>query len=247
MEDDDRPVGRVLTRREALGLMGAAGVSILAGCAPSAPSAAQGSGAMSCVVRPEQTEGPYFVDTRLDRSDIRPEPGDGSVKAGLPLALVLNLSRVTAAGCTPLQGALVDVWQCDALGVYSGVRDTAGGFATQEQKFLRGYQVTDASGSVRFTTIYPGWYPGRTVHIHFKVRTDPAAPRGSEFTSQLYFPDSLTDQVLAAPPYSAKGARTVRNEQDGIFRRSGGEQLMLRPTREGNGYLAAFGMGLEAA
>jgi protocatechuate 3,4-dioxygenase beta subunit len=114
---------------------------------------------------------PYFVDNQLNRSDIRIDPSDGSVKEGAPLRLAFQVSDVSANACSPLAGAQVDVWHCDALGVYSGVSDP--GFDTSGQLWLRGYQVTDESGYCEFTTIYPGWYSGRAVHIHFKIRTDP--------------------------------------------------------------------------
>jgi len=152
------------------------------------------------------------------------------------------VSRVDGAACAPLPGAMVDVWQCDADGIYSGVRDP--GFDTLDNKFLRGHQRTDAGGEARFVTLYPGWYPGRTVHIHFKIRTEPRAPRGLEFTSQLYFDDAVTDRVHAAAPYGARGRRTTRNREDGIFRR-GGDQLMLAPVATADGYAASFAIGLQ--
>lgn len=197
-----------------------------------------------CVVRPQQTEGPYFVDERLNRSDLRLDPSDGSVTRGVPLRLVFRVARIAGSSCTPLRGALVDVWQCDALGVYSDIRDIHGWFDTRGKKFLRGYQATDASGIAQFMTIYPGWYPGRTVHIHFKVRADSESGRGDEFTSQLYFEDSVTDQVHAQPPYATKGRRTLRNDGDFIFQ-GGGNQLILRLTQEGQGYVGTFDLGLE--
>ncbi len=190
------------------------------------------------------TEGPYFVDEKLNRSDIRPDPSDGTVKEGVPLGLVFNVSQINSSGCTPLAGAQVDVWHCDALGVYSDATDP--GFNTIGQKFLRGYQVTDANGTARFMTIYPGWYQGRTVHIHFKIRTDPDSQQGFEFTSQLYFDDSITDQVHAQAPYASKGQRTLRNDGDGIFQ-SGGDQLILQLTQDGEGYAATFDIGLQMA
>jgi protocatechuate 3,4-dioxygenase beta subunit len=197
------------------------------------------------VVRPEETEGPYFVDEKLNRSDIRSDPTDGSVREGVPLALTFIVSSVGGGGCTPLQGASVDVWHCDAAGVYSDVTDNgAGGFSTVGQKFLRGYQVTDADGKAAFTTIYPGWYSGRTVHIHFKIRTTDSAGKAYDFTSQLYFDDALTDQVFAQAPYSAKGERNTRNAQDGIYA-DGGDQLLLELTRQGDGYAATFDIGLQ--
>ncbi|CAN5272156.1 intradiol ring-cleavage dioxygenase [soil metagenome] len=248
--DDDRPVGRVLSRREAVALLTSAGALAIVGCRPrsmaeAADSAqASASGAIpGCVVRPEQTEGPYFVDTRLSRSDIRSDPARGdAVTPGTPLELTFNVSSLAGSACTPLAGAIVDVWQCDALGIYSGVRDPQ--FDTGGQQFLRGHQLTDAQGIARFTTIYPGWYRGRAVHIHFKIRSSPSAIRGQEFTSQLYFPDGLTDAVHAEAPYSEKGARDRRNEQDGIYNRSGGSRLLVHPTRSGGGYAATFDIAL---
>lgn len=141
-----------------------------------------------------------------------------------------------------MTGATVDLWHCDALGVYSDVTDPS--FSTVGKKFLRGYQVTDTNGTVKFVTNYPGWYQGRTVHIHFKIRIDSASQRGYEFTSQLYFDDSLTDQIHAQSPYAAKGQRTLKNDQDGIFR-DGGEQLMLQLTKDAQGYVGTFDIRLQ--
>jgi protocatechuate 3,4-dioxygenase beta subunit len=180
----------------------------------------------------------------LNRSDIRSDPGSGVVKNGTPLALTLAVSALRAGSCTPLAGAHVDIWHCDAMGVYSGVEDP--GFDTRGQSFLRGYQITNEAGEVRFRTIYPGWYSGRTVHIHFKVRTDPKAERGHEFTSQLYFDDALTTRVLSRPPYAAKTGRRDRNADDRIFSR-GGEQLLVAPKAAGDGYAARFEVGLQLA
>ena len=104
--------------------------------------------------------------------------------------------------------------------------------------------MTDSGGQARFTTVYPGWYPGRTVHVHFKIRTPADGPRSLEHTSQLYFDDALTDRVHAQPPYAQKGERNRRNDRDGIFRR-GGDRLMLDLTEGGDGYAGTFDIGLE--
>jgi protocatechuate 3,4-dioxygenase beta subunit len=213
-----------------------------AGGAVAAAWIVPGSGAVAapaCVVRPQQTEGPYFVDARLNRSDIRAEPSGGAVTEGVPVRLAFQVSRLAGSACTPLAGAIVDVWQCDAQGRYSDVRDPHGD--TRGQKFLRGYQLTDADGAARFVTIYPGWYPGRAVHIHFKIRT--AASSGREFTSQLYFDDALTDRVLAQAPYVTKGRRQ-RNDEDGLFRR-GGNHLLVALAPDGAGYAGTFDVGLQ--
>jgi protocatechuate 3,4-dioxygenase beta subunit len=238
---ENRTIGHLLSRREVMLLLGGSAAYVMAGNLIPRWAVA-GSQDPSCVVRPEQTEGPYFVDERLNRSDIRVDPTDGQVRPGTPLALTLVVSRLNAGDCLPLPDAQVDIWHCDAMGVYSDVHDP--GFNTIGRKFLRGYQMTDARGEVRFVTIYPGWYPGRTIHIHFKIRTAPVAQRSFEFTSQLYFDDGLTDRVHAEPPYASNGQRTARNQHDWIFRR-GGDRLMLSPTATTDGYAASFAIGLQ--
>ncbi|MDZ8238985.1 MAG: intradiol ring-cleavage dioxygenase [Nostoc sp. ChiQUE01a] len=249
MKNNNRQLARIFSRRDVLALFRAAATAILVvGCIPrkSSSTLAKSSVASAtlpaCIVSPQQTEGPYFVDEKLNRSDIRPEPADGSVKPGTPLNLTLHISQVGSSGCTPLAGAIVDVWHCDALGVYSDVADRS--FNTVGQKFLRGYQVSDANGTVEFTTIYPGWYQGRTVHIHFKVRTDGTSEQGYEFTSQLYFDDLITDEVHSQTPYASKGQRTQKNADDGIFT-DGGEQMLLKLTKNGQGYAGTFDVGLK--
>jgi protocatechuate 3,4-dioxygenase beta subunit len=248
--------GAGIGRRRAIGLLGTLGAGTVTGCGNGSSSSADEPsatptpgvrpmptpGALDCVVTPAETEGPYFVDEKLNRSDIRVDPATGAISDGLPLRLDLNVMRREGASCAPLAGAVVDVWHCDAAGVYSDVNDP--GFVTVGRKFLRGYQVTDAQGKVEFMTIYPGWYQGRTVHIHFKIRSDPAAQRGYEFTSQLYFDDAVTDRVHAQPPYAARGVRTLRNDGDGIYRQ-GGSQLMVQLTPDGAGYLGTFDVELD--
>jgi protocatechuate 3,4-dioxygenase beta subunit len=195
-----------------------------------------------CIGRPEQTEGPYYLDSMLNRSDIRSEPADGSVVDGVPLLLEFRVSQVTPQGCTPLSGAVVDVWHCDARGVYSGGRDP--NYNTVGKKFLRGYQTADNAGKARFQTIYPGWYPGRTVHMHFKIRTNASGRAGSVFTSQLYFDDSITDQVHRGNPYADRGPRMVRNGNDFLFR-AGGDRLTLALEKAGEGFKSIFEIGLQ--
>ncbi len=261
-ENDDKPVGRVLSRREALALLGSAGAAVLVGggftrfglaqfldtATPSpsgtaaATTAATDSGVPGCVVRPAETEGPYFVDEKLNRSDIRSDPSDGTVKDGALLQLAFRVSQIGANTCAPLTGAQIDVWHCDAAGTYSDENDPT--FQTVGKKYLRGYQVTDASGAVQFTTIYPGWYSGRAVHIHFKIRTQSSTGTAYEFTSQLFFDDTLTDQVHAQPPYASKGQRDTHNANDSIYQ-NGGDQLLLDVVKQDNGYAAIFSIGLD--
>jgi protocatechuate 3,4-dioxygenase beta subunit len=265
MDSDDALVGRLWSRREVLGLMGAAGMALVVGCgdddAPGAtPTAGSGAQATSvategataaatsgssttlpsCIVTPELTEGPYFVDDMLDRSDIRSDPSDGSVREGAEFQLTVNVYTVGGDGsCEPLADAMVDVWHCDALGVYSGVSDPS--FDTSGQTWLRGFQRTDASGQAQFTTIYPGWYQGRAVHIHFKIRAD-----DSEFTSQWFFDDDFSTQVYAQEPYAEKGTQTTLNEADGIYGQVG-DQLTLAVSEQGGAYAATFDIGLQTA
>jgi protocatechuate 3,4-dioxygenase beta subunit len=284
-DDDDRPIGRLLSRREILILTGGIGAAaFMAACTTGAASpiasaiaTATGSTATSgstagagttatagatatatstsaasavatlvpsCVATPEAVEGPYFVEEGLNRSDIRSDPSDGSVRPGATLVLSFVISQISGTSCTAWEGAVVDVWHCDAAGQYSDVSDQ--GFNTVGQKWLRGYQTTDASGVTSFTTIYPGWYSGRAVHIHFKVRTSPAATSGLEFTSQLFFDDAQNQAVFASAPYSTKGTvPDVLNNADSIYRGTGGQTLLSVATA-GDGYAATIGIGIQA-
>jgi len=232
-----------ITGTERDGGLGGGNAPIDASAAVESGIAPDGGGL--CIVRPQQTEGPYFVDEMLQRADIRSDPATGSVKDGALLKLTFHVHRSSGSACMPLAAALVDVWQCDASGVYSDVLDANGLFDTRGTKALRGYLLTDAAGIASFTTIYPGWYAGRTVHVHFKVRTPVDGGPAFAFTSQLYFDDALTDKVMAQPPYNAKGARSTRNTGDSIFL-AGGDQLVLQCTPDGGGaYAADFRIGVQ--
>ena len=171
MDNDDVLIGRLLGRRDAMRLLGAGGAAALGGWRLAAAEQSSPSAAGTCVVRPELTEGPYFIDGTLARPDIRANTSTGVVRAGVPLELSFGVSQLTAGRCAPLAGALVHVWQCDAAGVYGGVDDPRTGPSDPKDNALRGVQTTDAQGRVTFTTIYPGWYRGRAVHVHFKIRT----------------------------------------------------------------------------
>ena len=260
LDDDDRPIGRFLSRREVLALFGAGGVTIVAAaCAPgsagtggaspgasgsatataiaTASAAAVASAIPSCVVVPELTEGPYYVDTNLERADIRANTGDGAVSEGATLELTWFVSQVDGDACVPLEGVIVDVWHCDALGVYSGVQGNGG-------DFLRGFQRTDGDGQAMFTTVYPGWYTGRAVHIHFKIRTDPDADAGFEATSQLFFDDAFSESVYATGVYAQKGAPDVPTSQDGIYQQSGGTTV-LDVRQDGDVYRSTFSLAVQ--
>jgi protocatechuate 3,4-dioxygenase beta subunit len=261
-DDDDRLIGRVLSRREVLALMGSGTVAVaVAACSPGSsasggvtstassgaaasatPAASAGAGASSlpsCVVVPELTEGPYYVNENLDRSDIRIDTADGSVSEGAVLGIDWVVSQVDGNACIPLEGVLVDVWHCDALGVYSDVGSEQG------HDFLRGYQQTDSSGKATITTVYPGWYQGRAVHIHFKIRTDANAASGLEFTSQLFFDDALSAQVYSSGVYASKGTPDQLNASDGIYQQSQG-LTKLDVAKDGDGYKATFEIAIQA-
>src|SRR6476659_2881644 len=166
---------RGLSRREALAGAAAAGASAgmfvrLRG----GPDEANSSGP-NCVLAPEQTEGPYYINDHLVRSDIT----DG--RKGVPLSLRLQV--LDATSCKPIKGATVELWHADGGGNYSG-------FSTPGT-YLRGGQRSNSAGNVSFKTIYPGWYQGRTTHIHVKVHVGGKVVH----TGQLYFPDALTASI----------------------------------------------------
>jgi protocatechuate 3,4-dioxygenase beta subunit len=278
----------LLNRRDTLRMIGAVGATALlgrgavgilgvsaAGNSGSMPQNWKGGHGPDCVVQPALTEGPYFVDEKLNRFDIRSDPSTNAVKEGSLLKLNLNVVQVARQACIPVPGAQVDIWQCDALGAYSDISAGAGGIPpgggmppdggtppgggtppdggappmgggnpdTTGQKFLRGYQITDSNGSVQFTTIYPGYYVGRAVHIHFKIRLFAGSEKTFEFTSQFFFDDALTDQIFTLAPYNTKPARDIRNSNDSIYN-EGGSQLLLNVTPDGDGYTANFKIGV---
>ena len=190
----------------------------------SAGPAGVASGAVTCVLAPEQTEGPYHLDDHRVRRNIT----EG--RPGVPLTL--RLTVVDASTCRPLRGAAVDVWHCDASGAYSGVQGS-------DDTFLRGIQRTDAKGVAVFRTIYPGWYPGRTVHVHVKV----ALGGNVVHTGQLYFADAVTDAVYRRAPYNRRPNRDPRNAGDSIYR-NGGKRSTLRVRRSGSAYVGYITMGV---
>jgi protocatechuate 3,4-dioxygenase beta subunit len=198
----------------------------------------------TCILDPTLTKGPYWIDERLDRSDIRSDTNNvanPNPRPGLPLTLRITVLASTAEGCAPLPGAQVDVWHCDATGLYS---DTSA-LGTAGQNFLRGFQTTDASGAVTFTTIYPGWYTGRSVHIHVKVRLfDAANTATSEATTQVFFDDTITDGVCQkAAPYNARGVPDTSNAMDGFY--GGHTELLLSLQGDAmTGYTGSITLGV---
>ncbi|MGQ0623754.1 MAG: dioxygenase family protein [Sporichthyaceae bacterium] len=267
MSDGTDPHGHPITRRRALGLAGVLGAgAVVTIAAIDQPSPALGppgllaatSGrrppsdvellkrAGTCTLVRESIEGPYYLDDELIRRDIR----EGRPGTTLKLALrVLDVSRCARGGrAVAVPGALVELWQCDSGGIYSSFeaaslaaggrppRPGTGGGDT-DRNALRGGQVSNSRGIVRFTTIYPGWYPGRSVHQHLKVRLDAR----TLLTTQLYVEDAISDAVLAAPAYGGRSGRRTSNDDDNFFDRTG----LLDLHRRGRGYLGVLNLGVD--
>ena len=229
-----------VTRRASLVKLGGAGVAAALGWkaveASGAGPAAVASGAVSCVLAPEATEGPFF----LPGDKVRRNVTEG--RPGVPLTLKLTVLDVST--CKPIKAAAVDIWQCDAIGTYA---------AQTGKTFLRGVQRTDAKGTATFKTIYPGYYEGRTVHIKIRVgdRINPV-PNAVSYslggnvvhTGQLYFPDGITDAVYTRSPYRSRPARSTRNPDDAIYR-NGGSRSTLRVRKVGSAYTGSITMGVQ--
>ena len=228
---DDNLVG-VSRRRALAGLAatGAAGTVFASGRpALAAPN--------MCVLTPQAIQGPFYFDPKLDRADI----AEG--KPGAPLRLRLKL--VEARTCAPIEGARVDVWHADGLGLYSGYahQGESGTASTRGETFLRGSQSTDAAGEVAFTTIYPGWYPTRAPHVHLKVFLD----RRTLLTGQIYFPDAVSDAVYrSVRPYSDRVRRDTTNATDGVLRATGGgSSSICAVSQEADRRLAFLQIGVD--
>jgi protocatechuate 3,4-dioxygenase beta subunit len=245
--DQSHPKNTV-TRRQAVGVAGAGGAAVLLAKVSGADRLLGTIGvaeeaqaqATSCVLIPAKTEGPYFVDEKLDRSDIRTDPGSGTARPGVPVTLTLVIVRADAS-CAPIEGAVVDIWHADAAGRYSDVA----GEGTSGQQFLRGLQVTDANGTVRFTTIFPGWYSGRAVHIHFKVRVFNGSSATFHFTSQLFFDPALANRIYGTSAYSSRGTPNVANAGDMIYGSDGSKLLVELGENASGGYDGTFVAGLS--
>jgi protocatechuate 3,4-dioxygenase beta subunit len=223
-----------LTRRSSLlRLGGLVGGALGAGAWKVAESEGAGpagvaSGAVKCVLTPEQTEGPYYIDgEKLRRNITEGRPGT---------PMLLRAFVVNAATCKAIKGATVDIWHADAGGVYSGFGQGSG-----NRTFMRGLQKTNAKGLALFRTVYPGWYQGRTVHIHVKVHLGGNVVH----TGQLYFPDTVTDAVYRKGPYNTRGARDVRNANDSIFRNGGSKSLVSVTKNSAGVYVATIMMGVS--
>jgi protocatechuate 3,4-dioxygenase beta subunit len=257
---------RLFSRTELIGLLGVAG-GAWAGCsggggtaASSLPSASAvaaataGAAATStaaaagaCAATLEGEIGPYFVDdgaTGFARSDVRTNLDGSATQIGIPLTLTLRVYD-TQSACAPVSGSQVDIWHCNAAGSYSdeAALNTAG------ITWLRGYQITDATGTVTFKTIVPGWYQGRTTHIHLRVRSkysQASSPSDGSNTTQVFFAQTLIDSINATvAPYSAHGTNPTTNASDQVYAQEtqGRNELALVGDMT-SGYTATFSIGL---
>lgn len=253
-------MNRPVNRRHALGALGTVGVgALLAACGgsdtrrtaqvptaegstaivspqttPDQATADLFAGAASCTLARQLTAGPYYFDVNSIRSDLRED------RKGTPLRLALRVQDTEK--CAPLSNAVVDIWHCDATGLYSGYESASSGRGsgsgrTDEETYLRGAQVTNSAGIVQFMTIYPGWYRGRTVHIHAKVHLDSA----TVLTTQFFFDEAVTAAVYGADPYRGKGSPDTPNSDDGIYQ----ESLRLTARKDGDGYLGIMTIGVD--
>ena len=224
-------------RREAMGMLGAAGAAFALGCggeSVTSPSTSTTTTtttppgtSSTCAVTPSETAGPFPSLTDLIRSDIR----EG--RSGSTLRLTITVVN-TNNSCSPVSGASVEIWQCDAAGNYSQ-------YGTQTaQTYLRGIQTTDANGEVTFTTIYPGWYQGRATHIHVEVVRNGASAK----VTQLAFPESTNAAVYATGVYASRGSNPTSNSSDGIFADSLASELAAVTGDPTSGYTATFRIGI---
>lgn len=197
-----------------------------------------------CVLTPEQEEGPFYIDLAQVRQDIVEN------RPGVPLALALTI--VDSNTCKPIRDAAVDVWHCDALGVYSG--ESSEGSAGET--YLRGIQLTGGNGLAEFATIYPGQYPGRTTHIHVKVHIGGRQSDGTysgghvSHTGQLFTSGRRDAEVFALAPYNRNTAELTPRNADGVFRYQGGSSSVLALTQVGNslardGFTASATLGVD--
>jgi protocatechuate 3,4-dioxygenase beta subunit len=206
-----------------------------AGVAVPSGSQSPANPAPACVLTPRQTEGPFYFDPKQIRRNIT----EG--RPGTPLQVALQV--VEAGTCRPIQDALVDIWHADVIGVYSGYtrQGERGEVDASGETFLRGSQITAANGLVQFESIYPGWYPGRAVHIHFKVRF----ANQTAVTSQLYFPEEVTDRAYAAALYNQRGRGRTTNATDGLLRGAPEyHNLLAAVAAAGAGYRASLTIGI---
>ncbi|HTH82917.1 MAG TPA: hypothetical protein VL490_08270 [Mucilaginibacter sp.] len=198
----------------------------------------------SCVVAPTEEEGPFpYAGGEANNPLARVDVTEG--QTGVPLSLTIIVVN-TNSNCNVVSGVRVDMWQCNKDGYYSGYSNQPGVLGTQSyvgKTWLRGYQTTDSNGQLKFTTIYPGWYSGRATHVHFEVFINGVLKK----TTQMAFPESISDVVQISSLYAAHGINTTRNAKDSVFGNSttdlANETISLMGSVSA-GYSGTFTIGL---
>ncbi|WP_210589352.1 intradiol ring-cleavage dioxygenase [Streptomyces sp. GESEQ-35] len=252
MTDTSEAPQTQIRRRTVLIATGATAASLAVAATPEAPTArtAPVAAAAVCTLTKEMTEGPYYLDGQLVRADLRED------KTGIPLKL--SLTVVDDDTCVPLGNALVELWHCDALGEYSGFVGNNGHDEPDNGKFLRGGVLTGSDGVAAITTVYPGWYRGRCVHIHIKAHTDVTLTADGSFTGgqelhtgQLFFDETITTGVAALATYAANTVPRTTLAQDSIYDDGGAASGLLALTALGSspsaGYAGALTLGVESS
>jgi protocatechuate 3,4-dioxygenase beta subunit len=237
-----------LSRRQVIGILAVAGAGVVAGCgggARASSTTTTTTANSSCTVSPEGEEGPYFVDDSAKgfaRSDIRSNLDGSKTQDGIPLKLSVSVFD-SENGCAAMANVEVDIWHCNASGVYSG----EGVESTSGETWLRGYQLTDSNGLATFVTIVPGWYPGRTTHIHLRLRSAyDSTSTGGTNTTQLFFPQDVIIKISTTiSPYSAEGTNPTTNATDHVYAGEvSGKTLLTLSGDSTSGYTAAFKVNL---
>ncbi|MFG2027070.1 intradiol ring-cleavage dioxygenase [Streptomyces sp. NPDC048825] len=266
---------KTITRRRALAVTGGgaavggiaiagyqsafAGEATTAQTAAASGSASADSSSGTCVLMSSVTEGPYYLDGALVRKDI----SEG--KSGVPLTLRITVQDTTES-CAPVAGAAVEIWHCDAWGYYSGYTtanpggsapaESEDGSSANDKTYLRGYQIANANGVVKFETIFPGWYTPRTCHIHVKVHTGGEKEDGIyeggtvNFTGQLFFDDDIAQQIFELEPYSQHSGSYTGLDDDMVYDGGGASSglLTLEPAQKkdaSKGYKGYIRLGID--
>ena len=246
MPSRNTPPAGQMDRGDVLKSFGVAGLAAVFGPRALEALGEDAQAATTCILTPEVTEGPYWIDEALTRRNIT----EG--KAGMPLQIVFTV--VNAKTCRPIKGADVEIWHCDAGGEYSGFDSGTsggpggggGGQAATSTRYLRGHQRSDATGKAQFLTVFPGWYQGRTPHIHMKVHVGGSV----EHTGQVFFNERITAAVYRTSAYRSRGQADTSHSRDNIYAQAGGSTAELKLSKRAKGqkgYVGRIVVGVATA
>ena len=217
-----------INRRGALRAVGGIGLAAVFGARALQFLGEDAEAATTCLLTPQTTEGPYWVDGALSRRNVT----EG--KAGVPV--VIRFTVLNAKTCKTINNADVEIWHCDASGNYSAVNGAT-------TRFLRGHQRSNAYGKAEFLTVFPGWYPGRTPHVHMKV----SVGSNEVHTGQVFFDEKVTTTVYKQAPYRSRGQYDTPHASDGIYSQAGGSRAELKLARRTGGlrgYVGTIAIGV---